>query len=34
MNIHDLHIGHVGGVAQKTTLSILSWAPVVVGEQH
>ena len=30
--ILDLHTGHVGGEAQKSILSILLWAPDVVGE--
>ena len=29
-----MHVGHVGGETQKNILSILSWAPAVVGEQH
>ena len=32
--ILDLHVGHVGGEAHKNILSILLWAPAVVGEQH
>ena len=32
--ILDLHVGHVGGEVQKNILSILLWAPAVVGEQH
>ena len=32
--ILDLHTGHVGGEAQKSVLSILLWAPDVVGELH
>ena len=30
--ILDLHVGHVGGEAQKNILSILLWAPASVGE--
>ena len=33
-NILDLHVGHVGGEAQKNILSILLWAPASVGEKH
>ncbi len=29
-----LHVGHVGGNAQKNILSILLWAPASVGEKH
>ena len=32
--ILDLHVGHVGGEAQKNILSILLWAPASVGEKH
>ena len=32
--ILDLYTGHVGGEAQKSILSILLWAPAVVGELH
>ena len=32
--ILDLHVSHVGGEVQKNILSILLWAPAVVGEQH
>ena len=32
--ILDLHVDHVGGEAQMNILSILLWAPAVVGEQH
>ena len=32
--ILDLHVGHVSGEVQKNILSILLWAPAVVGEQH
>ncbi len=32
--ILDLHVGHVGGEAQKNFLSILLWAPASVGEKH
>ena len=32
--ILGLHVGHVGGEVQKNILSILLWAPAVVGEQH
>ena len=32
--ILDLHVGHVGCEAQKNILSILLWAPAVVGKQH
>ncbi len=34
MYILDLHVGHVGGKAQKNILSILLWAPASVGEKH
>ena len=33
-SILDLHVGHVGGEVQKNILSVLLWAPAVVGEQH
>ena len=33
-HILDLHIGHVGGEAQKNILSILLWAPASVGKKH
>ncbi len=33
-DILDLHVGHVGGEAQKNILSILLWAPASVGEKH
>ncbi len=33
-SILDLHVGHVGGEAQKNILSILLWAPASVGEKH
>ena len=34
VRILDLHVSHVGGEVQKNILSILLWAPAVVGEQH
>ena len=33
-SILDLHVGHVCGGTQKNILSVLLWAPAVVGEQH
>ena len=32
--ILDLQVGHVGGEAQKSILSVLLWAPTNVGEKH
>ena len=32
--ILHLRVGHVGGEVQKNILSILLWAPAVVGERH
>ena len=34
VSILDLHVGHVGGEAQKDILLVLLWAPTNVGERH
>ena len=32
--ILHLHVSHVGDKTEKNTLSILLWAPALVGRQH
>ena len=34
LGILDLYVSHIGVEVQKNILSILLWAPAVVGEQH
>ena len=32
-SLENLHVGHVGGAAQKNVLLVLLWAPANVGEK-